>query len=123
MATLSKQGAKTALTIKQVRALTEKSPMQAWALLRDGLYVGRVVVKYGAVCKVAVYDNTFTRPEGAEYMDYTAWQYSTARGGGYDKVTACIGKMKLFGHQMNDQGKDWTAQLRDAVNVEAVQIL
>jgi hypothetical protein len=106
-----------------VKTIERKANVAGYVILDNaGEHIGTVRLSYprdGAGKLVAVAANwTAVRPRDEKgepnFSTWSPWQYGWANGGGYDKATAALGGMTIGTCTLQDQGKDWTNQLRDA---------
>lgn len=114
------------LTTRQIhdrlRALDNKANVGGWIVMRGAEHVGTVRLSYprdGAGRLVAMAaDWTAERPRaadgGADFTNWTPWQYGTADGGGYDKASAALAGVTVAGVTLKDEGRCWYDQLRAA---------
>jgi len=92
--------------------------VSAWVIMRGLEHVGTVRVHYpadGAGRLVAyVADWTLDCPVGVPFNEFTRWQRGIAGGYGYDKTSAALRGLSVGGVVLQDNGRDWVAQLHGA---------
>lgn len=120
---MSKKTVKAARIHEALRSMDRKANVAGYVVIdQAGEHIGTVRFSYprdgmGRLQALAA-NWKAERPKDdkgePDFTNWTPWQYGWASGCGYDKATAALGGMTIGTVTLQDQGKDWSNQLRDA---------